>query len=174
MSVQREAEKCKISSSRVVKSELPVGWPFFVVFCRYMEYFKKLTSYPLLTYLGLQTDKVWVKSIFWPWPHFFDFPRFLLTFTLKGLENFAKVFKFRSDRIFPKRHLIFRSCATVWKCSALIADLLGWRKFLLWWMLKVEGVLLGWWTAKVPTALSIEEVRVFKSLCMHVQFLNCL
>ena len=84
MSVQREAEKCKISSSRVVKSELPVGWPFFVVFCRYMEYFKKLTSYPLLSYLGLQTDKVWAKSIFWPWPRFLWF---LLTFTLNWAAN---------------------------------------------------------------------------------------
>ena len=83
MSVSRKAEKCKISSSRLVKSELPVGWPSFVVFCRYMEYFKKLTLYPLLTYLGLQTDKVWAKSIFWPWPHVLNFPRFLLTFTLK-------------------------------------------------------------------------------------------
>ena len=69
-----------------MKSELPVGWPFFVVFCRYMEYFKKLTSYPSVTYLGLQTDKVWAKSIFWPWPLFFNFPWFLLTFTLNHFQ----------------------------------------------------------------------------------------
>ena len=41
-------------------------------------------------------------------------------------KSFAKNFKCRSDRICPTRHRIFRSCATVWKCSALIiADLLG-------------------------------------------------
>ena len=40
-------------------------------------------------------------------------------------------------------------------------------------MLKVEGVLLcRTWTAKVSTDLSIEEVREFKSLCMHAQ--SCL
>ena len=70
-----------------MKSELPVGWPSFVVFCRYMEYFKKLTSYPSVTYLGLQTDKVWAQSIFWPWPRFLNFPWFLLTFTLKHLQG---------------------------------------------------------------------------------------
>ena len=38
-----------------------------------MEYFKKLTSYPSVTYLGLQTDKVWAKSIFDRGHDFFDF-----------------------------------------------------------------------------------------------------
>ena len=41
-------------------------------------------------------------------------------------------------------------------------------------LLKEEGVLLCRWTAKVPTALSIEEVREFKSLCMHAHFYKCL
>ena len=49
-----------------MKSELSVRWPFFVNFCRYIGYFKKLTWFPSVTYLGLQTGKVW--AIFRPWP----------------------------------------------------------------------------------------------------------
>ena len=56
-----------------MKSELSVRWLFFVNFCRYIGYFKKLTWFPSVTYLGLQTGKVWAKSIFRPWPRFLWF-----------------------------------------------------------------------------------------------------
>ena len=43
--------------------------------------FQTPTPYPSVTYLGLQTDEVWAKSIFWKLPRFSDFLQLSQTFT---------------------------------------------------------------------------------------------
>ena len=61
-----------VPRSRKVKSELLAQQAFFMNFCCYIWVFQKalvnLISFWSVTYLGLQTGKVWANSIFQPWP----------------------------------------------------------------------------------------------------------
>ena len=77
--VETVSQRCKRLCSRKLKSvkfRIIAKWNLSL---RYDDHFswicavildisKKLTWFPSVTYLGLQTGKVWAKSIFRPWP----------------------------------------------------------------------------------------------------------
>ena len=99
---------------RKVKSKLLMEWLRFLwisaitLTCIITVYLKKtnLISFNYLAGMGLQTGKVWTKSIFWPWPHFYAFLWFLLALSHSNSHSFNH---------FPKQFFLFQNWCKKWK-----------------------------------------------------------